>query len=176
MPHKTGALLDPPAAIAFIEGYKRFLLTAATGHRAGEGGLLETLVDARNRITKDPALLSDTLAKARTFTPCLGDPVLQAIGTLRVEYWIYLKDTRSYAVFMDSTREFAFGVRALTQRIRDVVGTSGVLLETGIIRYRGQYVCDGLVSGVVHLGRNYLWSFASAYERLRRQGRFEVEH
>ena len=30
MPHKTGALLDPAAAIAFIEGYKRFLLTAAT--------------------------------------------------------------------------------------------------------------------------------------------------
>ena len=90
MPHKTDALLDPAAAIAFIEGYKRFLLTAATGHRAGEGGLLETLVGARSRITKDPALLS--------------------------------------------------------------------------------------VSGVVHLGRNYLRSFASTYEKLRRQGRFEVEH
>ena len=72
--------------------------------------------------------------------------------------------------------EFAFGVRALTQRIRDIVGTSGVILETGIVRYCGQYVCDGLVSGVVHLGRNYLRSFASAYERIRAQGRFEVEH
>ena len=81
MPHKTGALLDPAAAIAFIEGYKRFLLTAASGHRAGEGGLLETLVDARSRITKDPALLRDTLAKARTFTPGLGDPVRPQLST-----------------------------------------------------------------------------------------------
>jgi len=89
---------------------------------------------------------------------------------------VYLKDTRSYAVFMNSSGEFAFGVRALTQRIRDIVGTSGVMLETGIVRYCGQYVCDGLVSGVVHLGRNCLRSFASTCERIRAQGRFEVEY
>ncbi len=176
MPLKTGALLDPAAAIAFIEGYKRFLSTVTTAYRADEGSLLETLVGARRRITKDPVLLCDTLAKARNFTPGLGDSVLQAIGTLRVENWVYLKDTRSYAIFMDSSGEFAFGVRALTQRIRDIVGTPGVLLETGIVRYCGQYVCDGLVSGVVHLGRNYLRSFAGTYEKLRAQGRFEVEY
>jgi hypothetical protein len=176
MPHKTGALLDPATATEFIEGYKRFLLTVETADRADEGGILETLVGARRRITSDPVLLRDKLADARRITPGLGDAVLQAIGTLRVENWVYLKDTRSYAVFMNSSGEFAFGVRALTQRIRDIVGTSGVMLETGIVRYCGQYVCDGLVSGVVHLGRYYLRSFASAYERIRAQGRFEVEY
>ena len=64
MPPKTGALLDPAAAGAFIEGYKRFLLTVPTTDRADEGSLLQTLVDARNRITKDPELLRDTLAQA----------------------------------------------------------------------------------------------------------------
>jgi hypothetical protein len=176
MPHKVGALLDPSTATEFIEGYKRFLLTVETADQAAKGGILEILVGARRQIASDPALLRDMLADAKKITPGLGDPVLQAIGTLRVENWVYLKDTRSYAVFMDPTGDFAFGVRALTQRIRDIVGTSGVLLETGIIRYRGHYVCDGLVSGVVHLGRNYLRSFASTYEKLRRQGRFEVEH
>jgi hypothetical protein len=175
MSPKTGLLLDSATAGAFIEGYKRFLLTVATTGRADEGGFLQTLVDARHRITNDPALLHDMLANARKITPGIGEPVLQAIGTLRAKDWVYLKDTRSYAVFLDSSGEFAFGVRALTQRIRDVVGTTGVLLETGIVRYCGHYVCDGLVSGVVHLGRNYLRSFANTYERLRAQGRFEVD-
>jgi len=176
MPPKTGALLDPAAAGAFIEGYKRFLLTVPTTDRADEGSLLQTLVDARNRITKDPELLRDTLAQARKAIPDLGVPVLRAIGTLRVANWVYLKETRSYAVFLDPSGEFALGVRALTQRIRDLVGTSGVLLEAGIVRYGGHYVCDGLVSGVVQLGPNYLRSFASAYAKLRTQGRFEVEY
>jgi hypothetical protein len=176
MPRKTGALLDPSTASEFIEGYKRYLLTVETADRDDEGGILETLVGARRRITGDPALLRDMLADARKITPGLGDPVLAAIGTLRVENWVYLKDTRSYAVFMNSSGEFAFGVRALTQRIRDIVGTSGVMLETGIVRHCGQYVCDGLVSRVVYLGRNYLRSFTGAYERSRTEGRFEVEY
>jgi hypothetical protein len=174
MPPKTGALLDPAAAGAFIEGYKRFLLTVPIADRADQGSLLQTLVDARSRITKDPELLRDTLAEARKAMPDLGVPVLQAIGTLRVANWVYLKETRTYAVFLDPSGESALGVRALTQRIRDLVGTSGVFLETGIVSYGGHYVCDGLVSGVVHLGRNYLRSFASAYAKLRTQGRFEV--
>jgi hypothetical protein len=68
-----------------------------------------------------------------------------------------------------------FGVRALTERVRDIVGTSGVLLKTGIVRYCGHYVCDGLVSDVVILGRNYLRGFTSTYTALKARGRFETE-
>jgi hypothetical protein len=175
MSPKTGALLDAAAAGAFIEGYKRFLLRVATTDRAEKGDLLETLVEARRRITKDPVLLRDMLNTAKSDTSYLGAPVLEAIGTLRVENWVYLKDTRSYAVFIDPSGEFAFGVRALTERVRDIVGTSGVLLKTGIVRYCGHYVCDGLVSDVVVLGRNYLRGFTSTYTDLKARGRFETE-
>jgi hypothetical protein len=176
MPPRAGALLGAAAAASFIEGYKRFLLTVVTADRAEKGGLLETLIDARRRIAKDPVLLRDTLTVAKRDTPDLGAPVLEAIGTFRVENWVYLKDTRNYAVFMDPSGEFAFGVRALTQRVRDIVGTSGVLLETGIVRYCGHYVCDGLVSDVVVLGRNYLRDFTSTYTELKARDRFEAEY
>jgi len=122
MSPKTGALLDAAAAGAFIEGYKRFLLTAATADRVEKGGVLETLVAARRRITESPILLRDTLRVAKRLTPDLGIPVLEAIGTLRVENWVYLKDTKSYSVFMDPSGEFAFGVRALTQRVQTSSG------------------------------------------------------
>jgi hypothetical protein len=175
MSPKTGALLDAAAAGAFIEGYQRILLTVATADRAVKDDHLETLVEARHRITKDPVLLGDTLKLAKRDLPDLAAPVLEAIGTLRVENWVYLKDTKNYAVFIDPSGEFAFGVRALTQRLRDIVGTSGVLLETGIVRYCGHYVCDGLVSDVVVLGRNYLRGFTSTYTELKAQGLFETE-
>ena len=176
MSPKTGALLDAAAAGAFIEGYKRFLLAVAKADLAEKGGVLETLVAARRRITGNPVLLRDTLKVAKRLTPDLGAPVLEAIGTLRVESWVYLKDTKSYSVFMDPSGEFAFGVRALTQRVRDIVGTSGVLLETGIVRYCDHYVCDGLVSDVVVLGRNYLRDFTNTYTELKARGRFEVQY
>lgn len=176
MPSKPGALLDPAAAAAFIDGYKRFLLTVPSGGRADEGSGLQTLVDSRDRIAKNPELLRDLLARAMSAMPDLDGSVLQAIGSLRVANWVYLRETRSYAVFLDPTGDSALGVRALTQRIRDIVGTSGVLLETGIIRYRGHYVCDGLMSSVVHLGRNYLQSFTSIYRDFRTRGRFEVNY
>lgn len=176
MPSKPGALLDPAAAAAFIDGYKRFLLTVPGGGRADEGSGLKILVDSRDRIAKKPELLRGLLAQAASAMPDLDGPVLQAIGSLRVANWMYLKETRSYAVFLDPSGDSALGVRALTQRIRDIVGTSGVLLETGIVRYCGHYVCDGLVSGVVHLGENYLQSCTSAYRELRTRGRFEVKY
>jgi hypothetical protein len=175
MSPKTGALLDAAAARAFIEGYQRILLTVATADRAVKDDLLETLVEARHRITKDPVVLGDTLKMAKRDMPDLAASVLEAIGTLRVENWVYLKDTKNCAVFIDPSGEFAFGVRALTQRLRDIVGTSGVLLETGIVRYCGHYVCDGLVSDVVLLGRNYMRGFTSTYTALKARGRFETE-
>jgi len=48
MPSKPGALLDPAAAAAFVDGYKRFLLTAASGGRGDAGSGLKALVDSRD--------------------------------------------------------------------------------------------------------------------------------
>ncbi len=176
MPSKPGALLDPAAAAAFIDGYKRFLLTVPNDDRADEGSGLKTLVNSRDRIAKNPELLRRLLAQATSAMPDRDGPVLQAIRSLRVANWVYLRETRSFAIFLDPSGDSALGVRALTQRIRDIVGTSGVFLETGIVRYCGHYVCDGLVSGVVHLGRNYLQSFTTAYRELRTRGRFEMKY
>ncbi len=42
--------------------------------------------------------------------PDLDGSVLQAIGSLRVANWVYLKETRSYAVFLDPSGDSALGV------------------------------------------------------------------
>jgi hypothetical protein len=169
-------LLDPVAANTFIGGYTQVLLRVAenAGDQVKGRVLLEVLADARTRVKAEPALLEQAVVDVQSGDQPFEDDVAGAIRTLRVDDWVYLRDTKSYSVFVQRSSEFALGVLALTQRMRDIVGGSGVVIETGVVRYRGRFVCDGLVSRVVHLGSAYRRSFGDAYRVLRASGRFEV--
>jgi len=172
MPHKSGPLLDPVAAHAFIAGYKRVLLRVAGSTREGRD-VLGTLVQARHRVAENAALL-DQAFDGET-TPPVDPAVSRAIRTLRIDDYVYLKDTKDYSIFIQASGNSAFGVVGLTERIRDIVGASGVMIETGLVRYRGKFVCDGLVSRLVYLGPGYRKNYGAIYRDLRTQGRFQVE-
>ncbi|MDQ3775283.1 MAG: hypothetical protein M3461_13500 [Pseudomonadota bacterium] len=75
---------------------------------------------------------------------------------------------------MHPSEETAFGVLGLTQPVRDIAGASGVAIETGIVRFTGKFVCDGLVTRIVHLGPNYRKSYGRAYSAAKAEGRFYV--
>jgi len=169
-------LLDPAAAEAFITGYSRVLRRVAgdVDDRGAGRGMLKVLAQARHRVKQNPALLEQAVAELQASVQPLDEEVLCAIRTLRVDDWVYLRDTKNYSVFIQRSGEFALGVLALTQRMRDIVGGSGVVIEAGVVEYRGRFVCDGLVSRVVHLGPSYRRSFDAAYRALRARGRFEV--
>ena len=64
----------------------------------------------------------------------------------------------------------------LTDRLRDIVGGSGVVLETGLVCYRGRFVCDGLVYKKLWLGPNYKKSFNAAFSEMKAKGRFYVKY
>ena len=172
MPQKSLPLLDPVAADAFIAGYKRVLLRVAGSTREGRD-VLGTLVHARRRVVEDAAVLDQ--AFDGEITPPVDPAVSRAIRTLHIDDYVYLKDTKDYSVFIQASGNSAFGVVGLTEPIRDVVGASGVMIETGLVRYRGKFVCDGLVSRLVHLGPGYRKSYDAVYRDLRTQGRFQVE-
>lgn len=173
MPHKCGPLLEPAAADAFIAGYKRVLLGVAGGTRETGNDLLATLVRARCRMVENPAALGHAFDGETT--PPVDPAVFRAISTLRIDDYVYLKDTKDYSIFIQASGNSAFGVVGLTERIRDIVGASGVMIETALVCYCGRFVCDGLVSRLVHLGPAYRRSYAEVYRGLRTQGRFQVE-
>jgi hypothetical protein len=72
------------------------------------------------------------------------------------------------------SEETAFGVLGLTQPVRDIVDASGVAIETGIVRFTGRFVCDGLVTRMVHLGPHYRKSYSRVYKAAKAEGRFYV--
>jgi len=95
---------------------------------------------------------------------------------MRLKKWIFLRDTKCHSLFLDPNGDAAYGVLGLTQRIRDVVGGSGAMLETAVVPYHGHFVCDGVVSEVLWLGPNYRKDFAAQFARLKKNGAFQVAY
>ena len=95
---------------------------------------------------------------------------------MQLKKWIFLRDTKRYSLFVDPNGEAAYGVLGLTQRIRDIVGGSGVMLETALVPYRGHFVCDGVVSEVLWLGLNCRKDFAALFSKLKKNGAFYTSY
>jgi hypothetical protein len=87
---------------------------------------------------------------------------------------VYLRDTKLHSIFVDPSADRAYGVVGLTQSIREVIGGSGVLVETGLVRYAGHMVCDGLIAQQLWLGASYRRSFDHKLRALKAEGKFYV--
>ena len=170
-------VLDPHSAAQFIQGYKTLLLEI-DAKVSGNGALgeLEKLGAAREQLRKDRSLLKNALDRMKAKNLDISSAVVQAVEDIQIERWIYLRDTKHHSIFIHPKGHSAFGVVGLTDPIRDIVGCSGVVMETGLARYCGRFVCDGLISGVILLGPNYRKSFGRTFSSLKAEGHFHVTY
>ena len=170
-------VLDPYSAAQFIQGYKTLLLEIdAQVSRNGARRVLEKLVAAREQLCKDRSLLKEALDRVKVKNLDISSAVIRAVEDLQIEQWIYLRDTKHHSIFIHPKGHSAFGVVGLTDPIRDIVGSSGVVMETGLARYCGHFVCDGLISGAILLGPNYRKSYGRTYSSLKAEGHFHVKY
>lgn len=167
-------ILKADAAWRFITGYKKLLFEIDGESRSAKDGIVPKLAEARAKLMEQPALLQEAQARLVARSESIDPEVLQAVECLEVRDWVYLKDTKVYSIFMDAEAKRAFGVLGLTDRLRDIVGGSGVVLETGLVRYRGRFVCDGLMYKKLWLGPGYRKSFHAAFSEMKAAGRFYV--
>ena len=166
-------VVEPKAAAEFIQGYAKLMVAIYKLSAMKEQlPLIEVIANAREKYSADRTLLEKALAKLKSQAKTIAPEVLHAIKTLEVKKWIYLKDTKTYSVFIDPTGNVAYAVLGLTDRIRDLAGVSGVMLETGLVKYCGRFVCDGIVQSPVLLGPNYRNDFNAAFKRIKLKGQF----
>lgn len=166
--------LERTEAEAFIRDYQLVLLMLTTRRdAASRQDFLADLMDGRRKLADQPELIDvapEKLdAKGVNVDPC----VAQAIRTLRLREWIYLRDTRYYSIFLDSESDAALAVVGLTDRLLHLLGGSGVYFEAGVVEYAGEYVCDGLLNTVALLGPDYRRSCNEAYGAIRKAGGFQ---
>jgi hypothetical protein len=169
-------ILDAQAANAFIVGYTKLMVEIhGSKEKRKRPQLLEVLAAARERLMANPSLIEPALTSLAARNDEVSPNVVSAVRTLEVKQWIFLKDMRAYSVFIDPSGKAAYGVLGLTDRVRDITGGSGLVVETGVVRYLGRFVCDGIVARPVWLGRNYRSDFNDLLIRLKEQGHFHTD-
>jgi hypothetical protein len=164
-------IIDPLSASKFIAVYKALLLDR-NGHDPRKSNFIKRLAAARSRLASDPSLIEQALAALRSKSVAVDPEVVESLRSLKVENWVFLRDTKVRSLFVHPSEHRAYGVFGLNDRIRDIVGGVGVVIETGLVQYGGRFVCDGLVSRILWLGKNYRNSFNRAFQAIRSEGRF----
>ena len=168
--------LDPSDAQRFIQGYK-LLMLELLGEQEGRGisSVVPLLAKARAKLMRKPALLRKSIVQLEARNTRLDREVVIALEGLEVRQWVYLRDTKLHSIMIDSSADRAFGVIGLPQGIRDIVGGTGVIIEAGLVRYCGRYVCDGVISQVVWLGPGCRRSWNETFKEIKASGQFHVK-
>jgi len=162
---------SPPLARRFIDAYMGFLGTLLPDSAKAGKDSSQWLTQARRLYLENPA----ALAQYRAQHPDADAEILDAIATMKIQRWIYLRDTTAYSVWMDQACEQSYGVLGLTQRIRDITpGGSGVVLTAGLMPLGGRWVTDGLIENLVWLGQNIRRDCTARYTYLRQSGQFST--
>ena len=164
-------VINPQRAAEFIDGYMQFLLYAYRMHNAkgDDLSLLEKLVSGRANYLEDPKSLEKYLHNEKQKP---STKIVEAIKSLQVGHWVYLRDTTKYSLFIESEGKRSLAVLGLTQPIKDICGCSGMYIKTGIVCMDGDFICDGLIANTVKLGRGLREEFNDVYRELKASGAF----
>ena len=138
--------------------------------------VLEMLASARAAVNTNPARMNAAAASLKAIGQAASPAVLQAVNSLRLKQWIFLRYTTAYSIFIEPEGTEAYAVVGLTNHIRDIVGGSAVAIKTGVLEYRGRYVRDCIVESLVWLGLNLKKEFNATQSRVKKQGRLYVAY
>lgn len=166
---------DPAFAQSFIADYTALL---AEAHRLAGGppspSRLEALSFGREALQRDPAILPGALAALGSRRASPPPAFRQALATLRVRDWVYLKDTASHSVFLDAERDEALGVVGLTSPVQHLLGGACLLFRAGVFEHEGAFVCDGILEDPLVLSMQQRRAFSARLAGLATRGRVRL--
>jgi hypothetical protein len=170
-------VIDKEIAKRFIGEYKKFLLAVYQQDPDKEAPqrVIDMLHAARRKYLANRGLLDDYLRVLEDGTEPIDRKMMLAIRSLEFSTWVYLRDLKSCSIFPKEGGESGYGVLGLNDEIRGMTGGPGAVLEAGVVVLDNQYVCDGLIGTVAHLGRNMRNSWNDLYKDLKQSGRFHVQ-
>ena len=170
-------VIDKATAARFINEYKKFLLAIyqPTPGSPEPQGVIEKLAAARERFVSNRGLLDEYLRDLEDGTEPIDRQMIVTIRSLEFSRWVYLRDLKSYSIFLKEGGEYGYGVLGLNDEIRDITDGPSAYLEAGVVVLDNQYVCDGLIATAAHLGRNMRNSWNDLYKELKQTGKFHVK-
>ncbi|MDN0076815.1 hypothetical protein QU481_18360 [Crenobacter sp. SG2303] len=158
----------------FIQQYQAFLLyclpqqlSTEEQQRYTESPLM-ALADSRRRFDAERHRLDGYLSDGGS----MDDDIQEAIANMQIGRWVYLKDTAHYSVLLCEDGLVGYGVLGLTERLRNVAGGSGQLIEAGVLYLQGRYVCDNLVCPLAWLGAGIRRDMLKDLQDLKKENKF----
>jgi hypothetical protein len=169
-------LLPRDQALRFIEGYKSVLLRVLSNFGIERTqSIVSDLATARTKTIDDSQIIEKAIADLAKQGQPVEEDIVQAIRSMKVSQWVYLRHTKSAAIFIDKDVKNAYAVKALTTPIYEVAGEPPAMFITGVFQYLGNFVCDGIVKEPVVLGPGYKAQFNLAYSEIRKAGRYHAK-
>ena len=126
-------LLEPSLASLFLRQYKRLLAEVAGKPLAG----IADFEQARER------LYENNLNKTHPMDSEYGRSFIGAVRNAQYGMFIYAKEYRQGYALKSKDNAWCF-VTALTTGLEQLV-SDWVVVDTAVLPFHGQYVCDGLV-------------------------------
>ena len=102
----------------------------------------------------------------------LSGEVEAAIRSLRVPRGVHRRHKTRAALLLDAPLESPYPPTTLPTPLHEIVGAKAVIFEAGVVEYKNQYVCDGIILDPLYLGPGMRESLKEAYARIKREGRF----
>ncbi len=169
-------LLNPEDAQRFIATYEQ---VAFSVHRllklAPAKQITRILFTAREQLQANPELLDQAVAHGRKQGFSLDSQALDALGQMRLDRWIYLKDLKSGSILLDHQGQEAYSVVGLTQPLAQITGQTGWVLNTALCPFKGKIICDGIMAPIAQLGPSFKRDYHQLYLKLKAHGRLHRE-
>lgn len=169
-------LLNPEDAQSFIATYEQ---VAFSVHRllklAPAKQITRILFTAREQLQANPELLDQAVAHGRKQGFSLDSQALEALGQMRLDRWIYLKDLKSGSILLDHQGQEAYSVVGLTQPLAQITGQTGWVLNTALCPFKGKIICDGIMAPIAQLGPSLKRDYHQHYLKLKAHGRLHRE-
>lgn len=165
-------LLTPSDARRFMATYEQVAIAV---HALQQGEVSDdprqAIHRARQLLQQDPALLQRAVSWLQQRDQRPDAEVIAALGTLRLDTWVHLKDLRGGSVLLDVEGANAYLVAGLTQPLVAITGRAGVVIEAGLCGFAGRILCDGILIQRGMLGPGLKQSCHSRYRQLKAEGR-----
>ena len=163
-------VVAPNIANLFIQEYMAFLLYCYIQRcdESSDDELLYKLSQGRDAYGRERNLIEEYVDSNKEMPLAIAN----AIRSLMINNWVYLRDTTKYSLFINTEGTPAFSVLGLTQPIKEIFGCSGLYIKAGVFSLNNQYVCDGLIADQVKLGKGYRDEFNEIYKELKSTGKF----
>ncbi len=120
-------VIDKAIAGRFISEYKKFLLAI---YRPEPGSpepqrVVEKLAAARKQFDSKRGLLDEYLRDLEDGTEPIDRQMILAIRSLEFSRWVYLRDLKSFSIFLKVGGGYGYGGLGLNDEIRDMTGGPG---------------------------------------------------